>query len=532
MDNQPSMFQKLLLRRIQETYGSSFPPTIQIVNCLRAKHPEYRRHTPQQFTRMVKQTLDSDKSKGKRKLSSYQEGHRSSPATKINARTSSSESDSSESSSSESDSLESSSSSSSSSKSESEEEVCSQPKKKGSKHVEVVLATDKKVDLVMEGKTVKPTVAKATLSHKSKCLPNDDANGEEDGPWFKDLFGIDDVLIELKHKVILPLYNPQVSCNYPRSRMAGILLYGPPGCGKTKLAHAIANESGLPFYEISATEFVSGVSDALSHLMWQSVSSGDVNALSHLMWHSVFEQNIPHWIRPFTYVKVFSKYEVCFYVKYFVNNEHDLTLLLPFYKVTRIIYNFFASITLSGGSEENIRELFLKAYKTAPSIVFIDEIDAIASKRENLGREMERRIMTQLITCMGDHKRGYVLVIGATNRPDAIDPALRRTGCFDREFKLGVPDEVARIEILSALTQNIKLEGAFDLIKVARSTPGFVGADLEALVKKAGGIAMHRIFERKLEHSRKNEGWWRKGYCWTHEEIANCSYTMSDFEVS
>ncbi|MFS7983033.1 putative AAA+ ATPase domain, ATPase, AAA-type, core, AAA ATPase, AAA+ lid domain-containing protein [Helianthus anomalus] len=266
--------------------------------------------------------------------------------------------------------------------------------------------------------------------------------------------------------------------------------------------------------------------------MWQWVSCDDVNALSHLMWQSVFELNIPHWVRPFTYVKVFSKYEVCFYVKYFVNNEHDLTLLLPFYKVTRIIYNFFASITLSGGSEENIRELFLKAYKTAPSIVFIDEIDAIASKRENLGREMERRIVTQLMTCMGDHKRGYVLVIGATNRPDAIDPALRRTGCFDREFKLGVPDEVARIEILSALTQNIKLEGAFDLIKVARSTPGFVGADLEALVKNAGGIAMHRIFERKLEHSRKNEGWWRKGYCWTHEEIANCTYTMSDFEAA
>ncbi|KAJ0732970.1 putative ATPase, AAA-type, core, P-loop containing nucleoside triphosphate hydrolase [Helianthus annuus] len=255
MDNQPSMFQKLLLRRIQETYGSSFPPTIQIVNCLRAKHPEYRRHTPQQFTRMVKETLDSNNNKGKRKFSSYQEGHRSSPATKINARTSSSESDSSESSSSESDSLESSSSSSSSSKSESEEEVCSQPKKKGSKHVEVVLVTDKKVDLVMGGKTFKPTVAKATCD-KSKCLPN----GEEDGPWFKDLHGIDDVLIELKNKLILPLYNPQVSCNYPRSRMAGILLYGPPGCGKTKLAHAIANESGLPFYEISATELVSGVS--------------------------------------------------------------------------------------------------------------------------------------------------------------------------------------------------------------------------------------------------------------------------------
>ncbi|KAM0062758.1 putative AAA+ ATPase domain, ATPase, AAA-type, core, AAA ATPase, AAA+ lid domain-containing protein [Helianthus debilis subsp. tardiflorus] len=233
------------------------------------------------------------------------------------------------------------------------------------------------------------------------------------------------------------------------------------------------------------------------------------------MWQSVFEQILPHWVRPFTYVKVFSKYEVCFYVK-----------------VTRIIYNFFASITLSGGSEENIRELFSKAYKTAPSIVFIDEIDAIASKRENLEREMKRRIVTQLMTCMGDRKRAYVLVIGATNRPDAIDPTLRRPGSFDHEFRLGVPDENARTKILSAITQNIKLEGAFDLVKVAKSTPGFVGADLEALVKEAGGIAMQRIFERKLELSKENEDWWRKTYSWTPEEIANCSYTMSDFEAA
>ncbi|KAF5780042.1 putative AAA+ ATPase domain, ATPase, AAA-type, core [Helianthus annuus] len=232
------------------------------------------------------------------------------------------------------------------------------------------------------------------------------------------------------------------------------------------------------------------------------------------MWQSVFEQILPHWVRPFTYVKVFSKYEVCFYVK-----------------VTRIIYNFFASITLSGGSEENIRELFSKAYKTAPSIVFIDEIDAIASKRENLEREM-KSIMTQLMTCMGDRKRAYVLVIGATNRPDAIDPTLRRPGRFDHEFRLGVPDENARTNILSAITQNIKLEGAFDLVKVAKSTPGFVGADLEALVKEAGGIAMQRIFEKKLELSKDNEDWWRKTYSWTPEEIANCSYTMSDFEAA
>nr|GFB19737.1 hypothetical protein [Tanacetum cinerariifolium] len=131
-------------------------------------------------------------------------------------------------------------------------------------------------------------------------------------------------------------------------------------------------------------------------------------------------------------------------------------------------------------SEENIRELFTKAYRTAPSIVFIDEIDVIASKRENLQREMERHIVTQLMTCMDeshrvgknddpknidstDAKPGYVLVIGATNRLDVVDQALRRTWRFDNEIALGVPNENARIKILTVLTRNLKLEGAFDL---------------------------------------------------------------------
>ena len=128
----------------------------------------------------------------------------------------------------------------------------------------------------------------------------------------------------------------------------------------------------------------------------------------------------------------------------------------------------------------------MKAYRTAPSIVFIDEIDAIASKRENLQSETERRIVTQLMTCMDESHRlvqpvnvdpnaessnirpGYVLVIGATNRPDAVDPALRRPGRFDREIVLDVPSENARVEILSILTRNLRVEGAFDLVKIAR----------------------------------------------------------------
>ena len=162
-------------------------------------------------------------------------------------------------------------------------------------------------------------------------------------------------------------------------------------------------------------------------------------------------------------------------------------------------------MSILGASEGNIRALFTKAYKTAPSIVFIDEIDAIASKRENLQREMERRIVTQLMTCMDEFQKvqsagansnsessdqpGYVLVIGATNRPDAVDSALRRPGRFDREIVLGVPDESARVKILSVITGNLRLEGSFDLLKIARSTPGFVGADLAALANKAGNLA-------------------------------------------
>ncbi|KAJ0975301.1 hypothetical protein J5N97_017266 [Dioscorea zingiberensis] len=288
---------------------------------------------------------------------------------------------------------------------------------------------------------------------------------KDEGPRFRDLGGMKGVLEELMMEVIVPLCHPQLPRLLGVRPMAGILLHGPPGCGKTKLAHAIANETNVPFYKISATEVVSGV---------------------------------------------------------------------------------------SGASEENIRDLFKKAYRTAPSIVFIDEIDAIASKRENLQREMERRIVTQLMTCMDEShqpyesldadsdsetsqkKPGYVLVIGATNRPDAVDQALRRPGRFDREIVLGVPDENARVEILIVLTRKLKLEGKFNLFKIARSTPGFVGADLAALVNKAGNLAMKRIIDRRrseFSYETKEqmiEDWWRQP--WAPEEMERLSITMADFE--
>lgn len=205
----------------------------------------------------------------------------------------------------------------------------------------------------------------------------------------------------------------------------------------------------------------------------------------------------------------------------------------------------FVSLTMNtlGASEENIRELFSKAYRTAPSIIFIDEIDAIASKRENLQRQMENRITTQLITCMTQSKRlmqhaddskgsdgplpGYVLVIGATNRPDALDPALRRR--FAREILIKIPDESAREEILSVLTCNIKLEGSFDLRKIAMSTPGFVGADLSDLVDKAAYLSVERIInERKHEQDTEDRN---KKLKFSKEMLDKLAIKMSDFEV-
>ena len=132
---------------------------------------------------------------------------------------------------------------------------------------------------------------------------------------------------------------------------------------------------------------------------------------------------------------------------------------------------------------------------------------------------------------------GYVLVIGATNRPDALDPALRRPGRFDREIALRVPDENARVEILSVLAKELRLEGSFDLLKIARSTPGFVGADLKAVANKAGNLSMKRIAnERKSEISKNgeneehNELWWKEP--WLPEEMEKLSITMADFEVN
>jgi transitional endoplasmic reticulum ATPase len=147
-----------------------------------------------------------------------------------------------------------------------------------------------------------------------------------------------------------------------------------------------------------------------------------------------------------------------------------------------------------GGSEEKLRELFEEAEENAPSIIFIDEIDAIAPKREEVTGEVERRTVAQLLTLMdGLKSRGQVVVIGATNRPDALDQAIRRPGRFDREIEIGVPDKDGRREVLQIHTRGMPLDDKVNLDEIAEITHGFVGADLEALCKEAAMRVLRRI---------------------------------------
>lgn len=239
----------------------------------------------------------------------------------------------------------------------------------------------------------------------------------------KDLGGIDKIIEQVLEIIAMPLSHSEVYTHIRTETPRGVLLHGPPGCGKTMLANAIANEIGVPFISVSAPSVVSG---------------------------------------------------------------------------------------MSGESEKKLREIFEEAKALAPCIVFLDEIDAITPKRESVQREMERRIVAQLLTCMDDvslEKTGGkpVIIIGATNRPDAIDSALRRGGRFDREICMSVPDEESREKILRTICGKLRLEGSFDYKKLARMTPGYVGADLHGLVAAAGVAAIKRIFSNLTKSSEKIE---------------------------
>ena len=228
-----------------------------------------------------------------------------------------------------------------------------------------------------------------------------------------DLGGVDDVIQDLEDLIVLPMTRPQVYSSSKVQPPRGVLLHGPPGCGKTMIANAFAAELGVPFIPISAPSIVSG---------------------------------------------------------------------------------------MSGESEKALRDHFEEAKKFAPCLIFIDEIDAITPKRESAQREMEKRIVAQLLTCMDDLAMEKtdgkpVIVLAATNRPDSLDPALRRGGRFDKEINLTVPSEPVREQILRALTRDMNLADDLDLRLLAKRTPGFVGADLNDLVSTAGTAAIKRYME-------------------------------------
>lgn len=258
-------------------------------------------------------------------------------------------------------------------------------------------------------KTTKGKKSSADLDKKEKKSKSG-IEVQTSGVTFADVGGNDHVLMDIC-KLLVHMRHPEVYRQLGITPPRGILLHGPPGCGKTLLAHAIAGELSLPFLKIAATEIVSGV---------------------------------------------------------------------------------------SGESEEKIRDLFEQAVVAAPCVLFIDEIDSITPKRETASKDMERRIVAQLLSCMDDlNKRedAHVLVIGSTNRPDSLDPALRRAGRFDKEICLGIPDEKARARILRVLCRNLTLSSEFDYESIAKNTPGYVGADLTALTREAAMLAVNRVFK-------------------------------------
>ncbi|SCW01097.1 LAFE_0D05006g1_1 [Lachancea fermentati] len=228
------------------------------------------------------------------------------------------------------------------------------------------------------------------------------------------LGGMDDVVAQLMELIGLPILHPEIFASTGVEPPRGVLLHGPPGCGKTSIANALAGELQVPFISISAPSVVSG---------------------------------------------------------------------------------------MSGESEKKIRDLFEEAKSLAPCLVFFDEIDAITPKRDGgAQREMERRIVAQLLTSMDELSFEKtdgkpVIIIGATNRPDSLDPALRRAGRFDREICLNVPNEISRLHILKKMSSGLRIDGTIDFLKLAKLTPGFVGADLKALTTAAGTCAIKRIFQ-------------------------------------
>ncbi|CAF0726991.1 unnamed protein product [Adineta steineri] len=195
---------------------------------------------------------------------------------------------------------------------------------------------------------------------------------------------------------------------------------------------------------------------------------------------------------------------------------------------------------ISGDSEFKIRKLFEQAKRHSPCILFIDEIEAISQRRESASKDMERRIVTQLLACLDELSRLpmiRVVIIGSTNRPDSIDPALRRAGRFDHEIALGIPNEVERRRILTMMCRKLtSLESTFDLDEVVMKSPGFVGADLSALIDEALAAALNRKMNADLNANQSMIEWIKEKIHDppTEKQLSEnlCTITMDDFRIA
>lgn len=252
---------------------------------------------------------------------------------------------------------------------------------------------------------------------------------------YEDIGGLHRELGSIREMIELPLRYPEIFERLGIDAPKGVLLHGPPGCGKTLIARAVANETDAKFFSLRGPE---------------------------------------------------------------------------------IMHKFY------GESEAHLRRVFEQA-REGPSIIFLDEIDAIAPKRTALGSEqqVERRVVSQLLTLMdGLEARGQVIVIGATNIPDALDPALRRPGRFDREIVIGVPDKIGRLQILNVHSRGMPLAEDVDLDRLAQVTHGYVGADLQSLCREAAMARLRKIFPSiDFEHERI-----------PYDEVESLSVHMEDFQ--
>lgn len=292
---------------------------------------------------------------------------------------------------------------------------------------------------------VKPTRKKKEAAgddSRAHSAPAVDGNSEVDkttasahrSSGYARVGGMGAQLQRVRELIELPLNHPEIFRTLGIDAPKGVLLHGPPGCGKTLIARTIAEEAEANFFTISGPE---------------------------------------------------------------------------------VIHKFY------GESEAHLRKIFQEAAKSAPSIIFIDEVDAIAPKRENAAGDVERRVVAQLLALMdGLDARENVVVIAATNLPNALDPALRRPGRFDREIEILIPDRTARREILGIHTRNMPLADDVDLDELAQHTHGFVGADLAALCRETAMACLRRLVD-ELDFS---------GGALNQQQLAKIGVTMADFQ--